>query len=178
MNQPVNYAELFLSTATQRLKLFCYALIVCSGLCLLLFFLILAGAAVVCPVSTIILFVLVIAADILLAAYTLGLIKDAGYSRVPPVKKQFVYLLLVYICLFSLILHLAALLVLLSDFRIWYVAVTLMRPSHQLLFFSLMIVTILTIIILPLVQVKSFKFVKLLRHADVVISGNMPEQKS
>lgn len=178
MNEPVNYAELFLSTSTQWLKVFCYALIACSSLCLLLFFLILGSASVIYPQSGIVLLVLVIAADILLPAFTLGLIKDAGYSRVPPVKKQFVYLLLVYICIFSLILHLAFLLVLLSDLSSINALLALKGTAQQVFLFSFIIVTILSTILLPVVQVRSFKFIKLLRHAEVVISGDVPEQKS
>jgi hypothetical protein len=118
------------------------------------------------------LFILVMAADILLSALALSLIKDAAYCRIPPVKKQFLYLLLLYLSLFSLILHFVSAYRMIIDVNSLYAITSFMNGWLQLLLISFMIVIALGAVLLPIVQVKSFRFVKLLRHADVGIGEN------
>jgi hypothetical protein len=105
MSEALSYNELFLATATQRLKVFCYALIICSGTCLLLILLLLVNASggnigLAAILTTAVCFI-----EVFLAIIVSGLIKDAGYCRPPSVKKQFIYLLLLYLSVFCLILH-------------------------------------------------------------------------
>lgn len=171
MNEPINYSDLYFSTATQRLKLFCYSLIACSGICIFLFFLILANVSAKYAGFAIMLFVLVILTDIWLASLTLSLVKDAGSNREPAVKKQFVYLLVLYLSIFSVILHFTSIYILFRDFKSIYFIMSFIGVWQQLCLFVFIIVTVLSSVLLPVVQVKSFKFIKLLRHADVQIGA-------
>jgi hypothetical protein len=172
MNAPLNYTELYLSTATQRLCFFCRSLIVCNSTCIFLFILILLNFTVKYDWLIFAFFIFVMAVDILLSALTLSLIKDAAYCRVPKVKKQFLYLLSLYLSLFSLILHFVSVYRMIIDVNSLYAITSFMNGWLQLLLISFTTVIALVAVLLPIVQIKSFRFVKLLRHAHVGIGEN------
>ncbi len=171
MSEALSYNELFLSTATQRLKVFCYALIICSSTCLLLILLLLISATGGNIGLVAILTIAICFIEVFLAIVVSGLIKDAGYSRTPLVKKQFIYLLLLYLSVFCLILHGAFVYRLFFEVKFLYRLLPLISGWQQLYISIFVMAAVLNSILLPTVQIMSFKFVKLLRRASIDIES-------
>ncbi|MFT3680958.1 MAG: hypothetical protein QM791_11840 [Ferruginibacter sp.] len=172
MIEAINYDELYFSPDTRRLKQLCWCSLSISIILLglFLFFGLQAGGFEFR--AEVISFIAMHIIDILLAVVVLQLINDARLNRTPSIKKQFAYLFMVYLALFSLVIHLDLLYTLYKSFRWLYMAAAFLNFSKAVFPFFILSILLLNTLLIPLVQISSFKFVKKLRRAgEVQITG-------
>lgn len=168
MSSLIDFNELYFSPDTKRLKIVSILLIALAMVPLLLFgYLMMDPRYRVINLDSLV-FVGMHIVDILLCCIVLSIIGDARLNRIPSIKKQLRYLVVLYLSVFSLILHVFLAYSLYSTLGSFYILIGMISLSKSI--FALLVILFLTanVLLVLLVQIFSFRYVKALRNAHVV----------